>query len=308
MKIVVFGTGGVGGFFGGKLALAGHDVTFVARGKHLKTIKGHGLLVKSINGDFQVQTKAVSALDGSFKADMVIIAVKSWQLQEAASAIVPVLDENTMVLPLLNGANIADRLAELIDPKHVIAGLCRIVSRIEAPGIIDHFAFEKPEIIFGLYSGETNKELQKIKSILDQAGIHNKLSEHIQLDIWKKFLFITMISGMGAITRSSFGVMREDEQVRNLIYRTGTEIVSIANAMNIDLNNKDIEKSFDAVDQTLYNTTASMQRDIMEGRPSELENFNGYIVEMGKKLHVSTPVNAFVFHCLMPQERAARKA
>ncbi len=306
MKIVVFGTGGVGGFFGGKLAMAGNDVTFVARGKHLEAIRNLGLKVKSINGDFHVYAEAVSELDESIKADLVILAVKSWQLAEAAMAIEPVLNPETIVLPLLNGADIADRLGKLIYPDHVVAGLCRIVSRIEAPGVIEHFAFERPEIIFGLYEGVINTKLKTIKDLLDDAGIHNKLSTDIRLDIWKKFLFITMVSGMGAITRSPFGIMREDENIRNLIYQTANEIVAVANAKDISLANSDIEKSFQAIDRTLYNTTASMQRDIMEGRPSELDNFNGYIVRMGKELHINTPVNAFIYHCLLPQEREAR--
>ncbi len=306
MKIVVFGTGGVGGFFGGKLAMAGNDVTFVARGKHLEAIRNLGLKVKSINGDFHVYPEAVSELDESIKADLVILAVKSWQLAEAAMAIEPVLNPETIVLPLLNGADIADRLGKLIYPDHVVAGLCRIVSRIEAPGVIEHFAFERPEIIFGLYEGVINTKLKTIKDLLDDAGIHNKLSTDIRLDIWKKFLFITMVSGMGAITRSPFGIMREDENIRNLIYQTANEIVAVANAKDISLANSDIEKSFQAIDRTLYNTTASMQRDIMEGRPSELDNFNGYIVRMGKELHINTPVNAFIYHCLLPQEREAR--
>ncbi len=306
MKIVVFGTGGVGGFFGGKLAMAGNDVTFVARGKHLEAIRNLGLKVKSINGDFHVYAEAVSELDESIKADLVILAVKSWQLAEAAMAIEPVLNPETIVLPLLNGADIADRLGKLIYPDHVVAGLCRIVSRIEAPGVIEHFAFERPEIIFGLYEGVINTKLKTIKDLLDDAGIHNKLSTDIRLDIWKKFLFITMVSGMGAITRSPFGIMREDENIRNLIYQTANEIVAVANAKDISLANSDIEKSFQAIDRTLYNTTASLQRDIMEGRPSELDNFNGYIVRMGKELHINTPVNAFIYHCLLPQEREAR--
>ena len=308
MRIVVYGTGGVGGFFGGKLALAGHDVTFVARGKHLDAIQKNGLQIKSINGDFQVKANAVEFLDGHKAADLVLISVKSWQLDDAAEAIKPVINNDTSVLPLLNGADIAERLSEVLPPERVVAGLCRIVSRIESPGVIDHFAFEKPEIIFGLYDGRMNSRLKAIESLFDSAGIHNKLSTNIRLDIWKKFLFITMVSGMGALTRSTFGVMREDENIRSLIYQTASEIVSIANNMDIRLSNTDIEKSFRAIDVTHYNTTASMQRDIMSGRPSELDNFNGYIVRKGKELHLNTPINALIYHCLLPQEKKARSA
>jgi len=306
MNIVVFGVGGVGGYFGGKLAQAKHDVTFVARGKHLDVIKTKGLQVKSINGDFVVHPKVTDNVSDIKKADLIIIAVKSWQIIDVANQIKSIVDKNTMVLPLQNGADNAEKLRSVLDEYNVLAGLCRIVSRIEAPGIIDHFAFQEPEIIYGEYDGQRTSRLERLKSVFDKAHIKNRASENIHLDIWKKFLFITTVSGIGGLTRSSFGEMREDEHLRNIMYQTANEVVAIANAKDIPLGNNDIENTFKAIDNTLFNTTASMQRDIMEGRPSELDNFNGYIVKMGKELHITTPVNAFIFHCLLPQEKKAR--
>jgi 2-dehydropantoate 2-reductase len=210
-----------------------------------------------------------------------------------------------MVLPLQNGADNADKLLSVLPVKNVLAGLSRIVSKIEAPGLINHFAF-MPQINFGEYDNSKTARIQKIKSVFDEAGFKNSISEDIHLDIWRKFLFITTISGIGALTRVSFGVMREDKAIRKMILDTASETKQVANAKGIALTEKDIEAAIQAVDSTNYNTTASMQRDVLEGRPSELENFNGYIVQQGEKLNIKTPVNSFIYTTLLPQEKLAR--
>ena len=305
MNIVVVGAGGVGGYFGGKLAQAGFNVTFVARGNTLKAIKTNGLKVKSINGDFTVHPKATDKFNELNKTDLVILGVKSWQIEAVAVQLKDIITKNTMVLPLQNGADNADKLRAILPQVNVLAGLCKIVSKIEAPGVIDHFAFE-PEIVFGEYDNQSTKRIQKVAKLFDKAGIKNRVSDDIHIDIWKKFLFIATISGIGAMTRSVFGVIRADDELRQIMYQTANEIVAIANAKGVGLSNDDIEMVLKVVDNLNYKTTASMQRDIMEGRPSELDNFNGYIVRQGKDLHITTPANSFTYHCLLPQERKAR--
>lgn len=305
MNIVVFGAGGVGGYFGGKLAQAGNDVTFIARGKHLQAIKSNGLLIKSIQGDFKVHPKVTDDVTNIKNPDLVILGVKSWQVEDVAVQLKPIIREHTMVLPLQNGADNADKLKAVIPHENVLAGLCKIVSRVESPGIIDHFAFD-PEIVFSEYDNENSKRVQNLSMLFDNAGIKNKVSEDIHLDIWKKFLFIATVSGIGALTRVEFGAMRDDEHIRQIMYQTANEIVAVANAKGIALTNDDIEMILKIVDNLNAKTTASMQRDIMDGRPSELDNFNGYIVRQGKELHITTPANSFTYHCLWPQEKKAR--
>jgi 2-dehydropantoate 2-reductase len=306
MNIVVFGAGGVGGYFGGKLAQAGYDVTFIARGKHLQAIKNNGLIIKSILGNFTVHPKVTDDISTIRNPDLVILGVKSWQVEDVAKQLKPIINKNTMVLPLQNGADNADKLRAILPDENVLAGLCKIVSCVESPGVIDHFAFD-PEIVFGEYNSEKTKRVQKVASLFDKARIKNKISDDIHLDIWKKFLFIATISGIGALTRVEFGVMRNNEHIRQLMYQTANEIVAVANAKGIALTNDDIEMVLKVVDNLNAKTTASMQRDIMDGRPSELDNFNGYIVKQGKELHITTPVNTFTYHCLLPQEKKARK-
>ena len=228
MNIVVIGAGAVGGYFGAKLTKAGINVTFIARGKTLEAIKSKGLQIKSINGDFVVHPKVTDNFNDIKHPDLIILGVKSWQVIDVAKQLKPILTNKTMVLPLQNGVDNADKLLSVLDAQNVLAGLCKIVSKIETPGIINHFVFE-PEIVFGEYDNTLTKRIKETKNIFDKAGFKNKISENIHLDIWEKFLFITTISGIGAITRSVFGVIRANEELRQIMYQTANEIVAIAN-------------------------------------------------------------------------------
>ena len=306
MNIVVIGAGGIGGYFGGRIAKAGFDVTFIARGKHLEAIKKNGLQVKSTKGDFTVHPKVTNDLNDIKNPDLIILGVKSWQVEEVAKQIKPIVTDATMVLPLQNGANNVDKLLLHLDKKNVLAGLCKIVSKVEAPGIINHFTFE-PEIIFGENDNSLTERIQKVKTVFDVAGFKNKISKDIHKDIWRKFMFITMVSGIASLTRVVLGEMQKDKNIENIILDTASEIQKIANAKKILITDKDIEFAMNMFKNSEYNSTTSMQRDIMEGKPSELENFNGFIVEQGKVLRIPTPLNSFIYQCLLPQERLARK-
>lgn len=306
MKIIVYGVGGVGGYFGGKLAQAGNDVTFIARGKHLEAIQENGLQVKSINGDFTVFPSVTNDISTVSNPDLIILGVKSWQIPLIANSLKPIISENTLVLPLQNGADNTEKLLQVLDPKNVLAGLCRIVSKVEYPGIINHFAFE-PEVVFAENDSKLTERVTKIKDIFDKAGFKNNISNDIHLDIWRKFLFITMVSGIGALTREVFGVLKGDESIRKIMIDSGVEIMKIANAKGICITQIDLDNSMKSFDNSGYNTTASMQRDMLEGKPSELENFNGYVVKEGLLLGIETLINSFIYHCLLPQENKARK-
>lgn len=306
MNIVVFGTGGVGGYFGSKLAKSGNNVTFIARGKHLEAIQKNGLQIKSIYGDFTVFPNATASLkEIKTKPDLIILGVKSWQVIEVAKQLKPIINKNTLVLPLQNGADNADKLLTVLNNENVLAGLCRIVSKVEAPGIINHFAFE-PEIIFGELNNEKSSRIKSLKKLFDGANFKNKISDNIQLDIWKKFLFITTYSGIGALTRTVVGLFKTDSFIQNVMVQTANEIVQIAQKKGIPLTQEDVGKTMSVINALDYNTTASMQRDIMEGKPSELDNFNGYIVKQGEILDIKTPINSFIYHALLPQEKMAR--
>ena len=305
MRIAVVGAGGVGGYFGGKLCQADNEVVFLTRGKALEAIRDNGLRVKSYMGDFMVHPEVSDRPDCVKGADLVMLCTKSWQIEEVAAAIRPHLEKNVIVLPLQNGADNADRLLEILPPENVIGGLCKIVSKIESPGVINHITFV-PEVIFGELDHVKSARCREIKEVFDEAGFKNKLSENIQRDIWLKFLFITSISALAALTRSVLGVMREDPFLREKIRATGSEIVEIGKRLGVDMDENDIQIALDIIDKGEYSTTMSLQRDMMEGRPSELENFNGYIVKKGDELGIDTPVNDFIYYSLLPMEKKSR--
>jgi len=307
MKILIYGTGAVGGYFGARLAEAGNDVTFIARGKHLEAIKKNGLQLKSIDGDFTINpcnaTDDISLLSTDF--DLIILGVKSWQISDAAEAIKPILNDNTLILPIQNGVNNVDKLLSVIDQKNVIAGFCKIYAKVDGFGIINHFFFP-PEINFGEVDNQKTTRILALKSAFEKAKFKTTISEDVIADIWKKFMFICTVSGLGALTRVSIGAMVANEETKNLLQKTVEEIYKIALAKEVKLPVGMDKMMMGFITNQPYKSTASTQRDIMEGRPSELENFNGYIVEQGLEFGVKTPVNKFVYECLLPQERIAR--
>ncbi|MBP2831406.1 2-dehydropantoate 2-reductase [Aquimarina sp. U1-2] len=306
MHTVIIGVGGVGGFFGGKIAHSGQKVTLVARGKHLEAIQSNGLQVKSIDGDFKVHPyRATQSIDEVEKADLILICTKSWQVTEAATLIKPLLHKDTVVLPLQNGADNAAKVASILPKTQVIGGLCKIYSKIEEPGVISHFGF-RPELIFGELDKQITPRIQKVKEVFDKAGFTNTISKDIHVAIWSKFMFIATVSGLGALTRATIGEMYENTYTREMLRQTATEIYRVAIAKNVAVPNTIVEQIMHMISQQPYNATASTQRDIIQGRPSELENFNGFIVTEGKRLGIETPINSFTYSCLQPMEAKAR--
>ncbi|MEM9327821.1 MAG: 2-dehydropantoate 2-reductase, partial [Bacteroidota bacterium] len=189
MRIAVIGAGGVGGYFGGKLAVAGHEVTLLARGRHLRAIQENGLLVKSIHGDFKAEVLATDQWAEIPPVDLVLVAVKAWQVQEVREHLKSILHESTVVLPLQNGVVAAKELSEVLGEGPVLGGLCRIISKIEAPGVINHFG-ATPSIILGERQGGTSHRSENIAQSLNEAGIQAIDSPDIRVDLWKKFIFI----------------------------------------------------------------------------------------------------------------------
>ncbi|WP_103069361.1 2-dehydropantoate 2-reductase [Aquimarina sediminis] len=306
MHIVIIGVGGVGGYFGGKISNSNQKVTLIARGKHLEAIQKKGLQVKSINGDFITHPfLATDRIDIVEKADLVLICTKSWQVPEAAELVKPILKEDTIVIPLQNGADNAEKVSTVLGVKHVLGGLCRIYSKIEAPGVISHFGHQ-PDVVFGELDKSKTNRLQKVKEVFDQAGFNNSISGDIEVDIWSKFMFITTVSGLGALTRVTIGEMYENKGTRHVLEQTATEIYKVGIAKGVSLPEDIVDRIMTFIGKQPYESTASMQRDIMEGRPSELDNFNGFIVKEGIKAEVLTPVNTFIHSCLQPMEAKAR--
>ena len=307
MRIAIFGTGGVGGYFGGRLAEAGFDTVFVARGKHLEAIRKDGLKVKSINGDFII--KPVQAADNPSDigiVDIILVTVKAWQVSDAAQAMRPMIGPETFVISLENGVEAPIQLSKIIGEKHVLGGLCHIISYITKPGHICHAGIY-PSIQFGELNNEHSERVKTLLRIFEQTkGVKATVPSNIQIAMWSKFLFIASLSGIGAVTRVPIGIFRSLPETRSMLTQAMQEILDVAHAHNIALPQDSVNKTLAFIDDLPQEGTASMQRDIMNGRPSELESQNGAVVRLGEEAAVATPVNSFIYSSLLPLELHAR--
>ena len=308
MKICIFGTGGVGGYFGGRLAQAGHDVTFLARGKHLDAILNGGLRVRSISGDFSIQPAHATDLpDQVGTVDVILCCVKSWQVSKAADAMRSMMGPETIIIPLQNGVEAHTVLADALGDEHVLPGLCKIIAMVDAPGRIRH-AGADPYLAFGEMDGNISSRATSIAQAFDKAqGMSAHVSPRIFIQLWQKFMLIAPWSGIGALTRAPIGVIRNLPETRKMLLSAIEEVFAVAQANGIQVEEKAIEDTLRFIDQVPPDGTASMQRDIMDGRPSELHEQSGAVLRYGKKSDVPTPVNGFIYFSLLPQERKARK-
>jgi 2-dehydropantoate 2-reductase len=306
MKIAVFGTGGVGGYFGGRLAQGGEQVTFVARGAHLEAIRHSGLQVSSVKGDFTIQPAHVSDEPREVgPVDVVLLGVKAWQVAESAEAMRPMIGEQTAVLPLQNGVSAPDVLAEALGVEHVLGGMCQISAFIAAPGHIQHVGIE-PFIALGELDNQPSQRVEALVKAFERCGVKVKIPDDILVTMWEKYLFIAPISGLGAATRAPAGVLRGVPEVRRLMEQYMAEIVSVAQKRGVKLSQEHIRRRMRFIDEMGAAVTASMHRDILAGRPSELEALLGTLVHMGQELDLPTPVSSFIYSVLIPQEMKAR--
>lgn len=305
MKIAVIGAGAVGGYFGGRLASAGNDVVFLVRGKTFEALRSGPLRVKSIRGDFEVRVRATNDPAKIDEPDAVLIAVKAWQIPEAAEAIRKMRGENSVVIPLQNGMEAPQQLAAVLGTDRVSGGLCRIVAEAIGPGEIDHRSAE-PSIEFGELEPLRNPErLEQLRDGFLAGNVRCQIPRDIALAMWEKFLFIIW-GALGAVTRLPIGPIRSSPELRVRLVAALEEVAQIARAHGKDLNAETINKTLGVLDGQPAETTSSMQRDIMAGRPSELEAQTGAVVRFGQRTRIATPVHDSIYAELLPLERRAR--
>ncbi len=309
MRIAVYGTGGVGGYFGGRLAQAGESVVFIARGAHRDAIRRDGLKVESIAGDFEV--KPAEATDDPAVAgpvDVVLVCVKAWQVPEIAPSLLPLLRDDSVVVPLENGVEAADQIAAVVGPERVLGGLCKIVSFVAGPGRIRH-AGVPPRIEFGERDGRKSERVAALRAAFEKAhGVSVCTPDDIEAALWEKFLFIAPVSGVGAVTRVPIGAFRAVPETRAMLEAAMSEVFALARARGVALRGDAVARTMGFVDGLPQDATASMQRDVIEGRPSELESQNGTIVRLGRQSGVAVPVNECLYRSLLPAELAARRS
>ncbi len=248
MRIAVFGTGGVGGYFGGRLAQAGEDVTFIARGEHLRAIREHGLRVESVNGDFEIQpSQATDRPTDVGEVDAIIVGVKAWQVQEAAWEMRPLVGPESYVLPLQNGVEAPAQLGEVFGHGRVLGGLAKIFSSIAGPGLVRHIG-GPASIAFGELDNRRSERVERLRAAFDQAGVTAEIPPDIHVALWEKFLFIAPFGGIGAVTRAPIGTLRSVPETRRMLERGTREIFHVARAKNIPLSDDAVARTMTFVD------------------------------------------------------------
>jgi 2-dehydropantoate 2-reductase len=306
MRIVVVGAGGVGGLIGGLLAKSGADVAFVARGRQLEALRTRGLRVEGPRGTFTLSQ--VSASDDPSQltaADVVLVAVKSWQVEEIAPRLRPLLAHDGYVVPLENGVEAADTLAAALGEERVAGGLCAMFAWLEEPGVVKH-AGAVVRVVLGERRMGSSPRLGRLAAQLTAANVDVELTPDIDAATWEKFLFIASFGAVAAITRAPAGVVRALPETRQLLVSAMEEVATLARARGVRLRQDAVARALDMVEALAPETTASMQRDIMAERPSELLDQSGAIVRMAAAARVPAPVHGFLLAGLLPQERAAR--
>ena len=306
MRIAIFGAGGIGGYLGGRLSQAGEEVVLIARGEHLQAIKEHGLRVDSIKGDF-VATPAL-ATDNPTEAglvDAVILGVKAWQVLDAAKAMRPMIGPETFVVPMQNGVEATAQLASVLGEKSVVVGLGGLVSYIVGPGHILHAGGE-PYVSFGESDNSTSERTQNLLEAFKNAGVTANIPANIQAALWAKLALMAVNSGIGAITRVPTGQWRSVAGSWKMAQQVAQEVLAVAAGKGIAMPSDSLASTVARLEASAPNSTSSMQRDLMEGRFSELEVQTGAVVRLGLEAGVPTPVNTFIYNSLLPQEMNAR--
>lgn len=308
MKIAVMGLGGVGGVFGGKLARkygssGEHKIIFLARGAHLQAIRNNGLKVITPEGEFTVFPDA--ALDKPAEAgplDFILFCTKSYNLEEAARSLAASVHENTVILPLLNGVDITERLKRALPGAKVLNGAVYISASLEAPGVVRHKG-GAGQIVFGPERNEDLEKFRHIEDMLRKAEIKADLQKDAAVPIWTKYMFICPLASLTSMLGKGFGAIMSNPQDAVLLKGLMEEVSRIAKAKGIALPEDIVETSIEKVNAFPPETKTSMQLDFEKGSRTEMEIFTGYIVKSGRELGIPTPLNEKVHAELLKKSK-----
>ena len=302
MKIAMMGSGGVGGFFGGRLANAGYDVSFIARGAHLKALREHGLTIESeAQGDIHVPN--VHATDDPASlgpVDLVIVSVKLWDTESAAQSIKPIVGPNTGVLSLQNGVIKDEILRSVFPGSAVMGGVGYVATHISRPGVI-HQVGTMQRIIVGEYDGRASARAAFLHEALVKSGVAAELSTDVRRAIWEKYVFLVALSATTASMRSTIGPIRENPQTRAFFLDLMREVVAVGRAHGVNLPEDYAEQRLKFADGLPADMTSSMAHDLERGNRLEVDWLSGGVVKLGKDKGVPTPANRAVCDILALQ-------
>jgi 2-dehydropantoate 2-reductase len=288
------GAGGLGGYFGARLAAAGNDVAFIARGAHLAAIRDHGLRVESALGNLHLRDVAATDDPRTLApADVVMIAVKLWDTETAAEAIKPLVRPGTAVVSFQNGVSKDDVLTGILGREAVIGGVGQIGVVISSPGVIRHTG-TMAKLIFGELDNTRSPRVETLLDACVAARIDAEIAEDINLAIWQKFAFLVPMSACTAAMRSSIGPIRANPRTSAFLLDITREVVAVGRALGINLADDFVEQRMAFVETLPPQMTASMQGDLARGNRLELPWLSGAVVELGKRIGVPTPLNRAV--------------
>ncbi len=299
MRIAMMGSGGVGGYFGGRLAASGADVTFIARGRHLEAIREHGLRIDSRDkGDATVSpAKATDDPAEVGEVDYVILGVKLWDTAAAGEAILPMLGAETTVLSLQNGVDCDDVLAPIVGEQRLIGGVAFIASSVGAPGVIKHIGTMQ-RVVIGERSGGSSARVAALHEAMAGAGITAEISDDIEKTIWEKFVFLIGLSATTTLMRTTLGPIRNDPDGRIFLLDAMRETVAVGRAKGVDLPADFADDRLAFADGLPVDMTSSMHHDLENGNRLEVSWLSGTVARLGKALGVPTPVNHTVYSAL----------
>jgi 2-dehydropantoate 2-reductase len=302
MRIAILGTGGVGGFFGGKLAAAnlpGLDVQFIARGAHLAALRERGLRIESATGN--VHVPRVNATDDPAAigpVDIVFFTVKLYDTESAIQMLPHLMGPKTLVIPFQNGVDSVEMLTSAAGRPHVAGGTCYVAAVISEPGVIRHTAMGR--LIFGPVSGPPPPLLEELRDVCARAGIDATLSERILLEIWAKFARLTVFSGMTAVTRSPIGVVRDDPELRAMFEDALHESIAVARGRQVPLPSTTFAEIVASMGTLPPGAKSSMLEDLERGRRIELPWLSGAVVRIGEEVGIPTPTHRLIVRLLRP--------
>lgn len=292
------GTGGVGGYFGARLAGAGHEVAFVARGRQLEALRAKGLRVESPLGDLHLPAVEVTDQPAEIgPVDLVLFTVKLWDTLEAAESIKPLLGEGSAVVSFQNGVVKDDILRDALGAGHVIGGVTYVAATIAEPGVIRHSGTLQ-KLVFGEYDGSLSPRVRQFRDACADSGIDAETSEKIEQAIWEKFVFLVGLSGTTSLARSVIGPIRSNPRSRAFLHDVMAEVVQVALAQGVPLPVDYADERLAFADQVPASMTSSMHHDLERGNRLEVGWLSGDVVERGARLGVATPCNRAIFDIL----------
>jgi 2-dehydropantoate 2-reductase len=307
MKIAVMGAGGVGGFFGAKLALAGNDVTFIARGRHLDAIRANGLRIESGTGAMHVaKTRTTGDIANGSPVDVVMFCVKLWDVESAAQQIAPLLADRGVIIPFQNGLDAPEILNRVVGPERVLGGVAYIAATIREPGVIAHTG-TMAKLRVGAFPGGQSQRANDFAAACRDAKIDVELSPDIRRALWEKFCFLAAFAGCTCAARQPIGVVRADPDLRATFEGAVREAWSVGRAAGVPLADDYVKGTLTAIDMLPAEMKASMLHDLEGGRRLEAPWLSGAVVKMAAQGGLDAPISRALYAAVKPYLNGAAR-